>query len=735
MHGAPINGVGNKKPKESDQVIGGHGSLHRVYCISPNLKYTISDPCMEDRVRFDQLKRREFITLLGGSLSGLRGTRSARTQETSQVFISRKGPWGFDLSGMDLAIKPGDDFFRYSNGVWFDQAVIAPDRNTNSVDTVLSDSAEVRIREILMQGETSVERSARDDAAKIGIFYSNFMDEARVEALDANPIAPLIRMLRIADTHADLAELMVKTFFRAIFSLSIEIDAKAPNKYAVVIRQGGLGLPNRDYYLTAQLSDEREAYLAYMVQILTLIGWQTPKEFAAAILTFETAIAEASWSLAESQDSEKTYNPMSVVQLAETAPFPWRRFLRGAELGELDHLILAEVTAIPKIAAAYARTPIATLKAWQAFHLVDATAPYLSKRFVTVNFQFHDKTLGGVVEIAERWKRGVRLVESEMGEAIGRVYATRYFNFTSQAKAQIDDLVARIHAAMKRRIERVAWMSQETKYKALDKLSRLRVKIGYPNEWREYSRLEIRPGELVGNVRNARRFDWLRRVVRLKSPVERNEWEMTPQTVNSDYSSTLNQIVLPAGQLEAPYFDPAADPAVNYGAIGALVGHELTHGFDDDGRKYDAAGALSNWWTDADAREFDARAAELSRQYSSFEILPGVRVNGDLTLDENIADLGGALVALDAYHDSLRKSAPVLDSFTGDQRFFLSYAQTLRTKKTKDATRQQLVSDPHPPEQYRVNGIVRNIDAWYQAFNVQAGDKLYLANENRVRIW
>ena len=291
MHGAPINGVGNKKPKESDQVIGGHGSLHRVYCISPNLKYTISDPCMEDRVRFDQLKRREFITLLGGSLSGLRGTRSARTQETSQVFISRKGPWGFDLSGMDLAIKPGDDFFRYSNGVWFDQAVIAPDRNTNSVDTVLSDSAEVRIREILMREETGVERSARDDAAKIGIFYSNFMDEARVEALDANPIAPLIRMLRIADTHADLAELMVKTFFRAIFSLSIEIDAKAPNKYAVVIRQGGLGLPNRDYYLTAQLSDEREAYLSYIIQILTLIGWQTPKEFAGTILTFETAIA------------------------------------------------------------------------------------------------------------------------------------------------------------------------------------------------------------------------------------------------------------------------------------------------------------------------------------------------------------------------------------------------------------------------------------------------------------
>jgi len=691
---------------------------------------------MEDRVRFDQLKRREFITLLGGSLSGLRGTRAARTQETSQVFISRKGPWGFDLSGTDLTIKPGDDFFRYSNGVWFDRAVIAPDRNTNSVDTVLLDSVESRIREILVRGETGVEPSARGDAAKIGIFYSNFMDEARVEALDANPIAPLIQMLRIADTRADLAELMAKTFFRAIFNLSIDIDAKEPIKYAVVIRQGGLGFPNRDYYLTAQFSDQRAGYLAYMVQILTLIGWDTPKEFAATILSFETAIAEASWSLTESQESEKTYNPMSVAQLAETAPFPWRRFLRGAGLGKLDHLVLAEVTAIPKIAALYARTPIATLKAWQAFHLVDAVAPYLSKRFVTPNFQFHDKTLGGVAELAERWKRGVRLVESEMGEAIGRVYAARYFNLTFQGKAQIDDLVTRIRLAMERRIERVAWMARETKNKALDKLSRLKVKIGYPNEWRDYSALEIRPAELVGNVHNARMFNWLRKVDRLNSPVDRDEWEMTPQMVNSDYSANLNEVILPAGQLEAPYFDPAADPAVNYGGIGALIGHELTHGFDDDGRKYDAAGALSNWWTDTDAREFNARAAELSRQYSSFELLPGVHVDGDLTLDENIADLCGALVALDAYHDSLvGKSAPVLNSFTGDQRFFLSYAQTFRAKKTEDATRQQLVSDPHPPEQYRVNGIVRNIDAWYQAFNVQAGDKLYLANENRARIW
>jgi putative endopeptidase len=690
---------------------------------------------MEDRMRLDQLKRREFIALLGGSLSGLMGVRSARTQETSQVFAAREyGPWGFDLSGMNLATRPGNDFFRYSNGAWFDRTVIAPDRNTNSVDTVLADIVEARIRDILVRGETGVEPSARKGAAKIGTFYSNFMDEARAEALDANPIAGLVQRLRAANTRADLAELMAKTFFGSIFDLSIRIDAKAPDRYVVVIGQGGLGLPDRDYYLAAQFSDKRAAYRAYIAQTLSLIGWETPKEFAAAVLSFETEIAKASWTLTESQDSEKTYNPMSLAQLAQAAPFPWRRFLQGAGLGELDHLVLAEVTAIPKIAALHGRTPIATLQAWQAFHLVDAAAPYLSNRFVTANFEFHDKTVGGVARLAERWKRGVRLVESGMGEAIGRVYVTRYF--TPQAKAQIEALVAQIRLAMKGRIERVAWMSPKTKYKALDKLARLKVKIGNPDEWRDYSKLEIRPDELVGNVRNAKVFEWLRKVVRLNSPVDRDEWEMTPQTVNAYYSPNLNEIVLPAAQLQAPYFDIAADPAVNFGGIGTLIGHELTHGFDDDGRKYDGAGALSNWWTDADAREFNARAAKLSRQYSSFEPFPGVHVNGDLTMDENIADLGGVLIALDAYHHSLvGRSAPVLDGLTGDQRFFLSYAQTFRAKKTEDAMRQQLVSDPHSPEQYRVNGIVRNIDAWYQVFNVQAGDKLYLSQENRVRIW
>jgi putative endopeptidase len=652
--------------------------------------------------------------LLGASLSGLASISSVRSQERSRP-SGEYGPWGFDLSGADLGTKPGDDFFRYSNGAWFDHAAIAPDRDTNSIDITLSDIAEARIHDILLSS---------------GTFYSNFMDEARAEALDANPIAPFVRMVQRAENRADLAELMPKPFFGEIFSLSTGIDAKAPDKYAVVIGQAGLGLPDRDYYLAVQFSGKRAAYLAYIADILSLIGWEKPKEFAAAIIIFETAIAEASWTLTERQDSEKIYNPVRVAQLAQIAPFPWSSFFHGAELAELDCVVLAEASAIPKIAAVYARTPIATVKARQAFHLVDAVAPYLSKRFVTAKFQFHEQTLRGVARLAERWKRGVRLVESEMGEAIGRVYVSRYF--TTQAKA----VVAQILLAMKERVERIAWMTSETKYKALDKLSHLRVKIGYPNEWRDYSRLEIRPTKLVENVHNAMIFDWLRRVARLNLPVDRDEWDMTPQTVNAYYSASLNEIVLPAGQLQAPYFGPACDPAVNYGGIGAAIGHELIHGFDDDGRKYDGAGALSNWWTNADAREFNARAAELSRQYSSFEPLPGLHMNGDLTMGENIADLGGVLVAFDAYRRSLAgRSAPALNGFTGDQRFFLSYAQSFRAKRTDEATRQLVVSDSHPPEQYRVNGIVRNVDAWYQAFNVQRGDRLCLANENRVRIW
>ncbi len=646
------------------------------------------------------------------------------------------GGWGFDLAGADFAKHPGDDFFRYGNGAWYDRARIPPDRSSTGVNTELNITAEARIRDILERGAEGAGPSARADAAKIGAFYTAFMDEAGAEARDAEPIAPLLRMIRAAATREQLAGTMGggrQSFFSSIFGLGIGPDDKAPDRYSVSVRQGGLGL-NRDYYLTPRLAEKKAAYHAYMAQMLAMIGWEAPEQSAAAILDFETAIAQVSWSNAERRDPEKTYNPMTVAALAEAAPFPWATLLAGAGLDGLDKIVVAENTAIPKIAAVYAGASLETLKAWQAFHLADAAAPYLSKRFVAASFGFHSRTMTGIAEQPERWKRAVQTINGAMGQAIGRVYVERYF--PPAAKAQIDDLVAHLRGALKERITRLDWMSPDTKRKALDKLARLDVKIAYPDKWRDYSALEVSPDDLFADMRAVRAFGWQRQVKRLNGPVDRTEWYMNPQTVNASYNESFNEMTFPAGILQPPFFDPAADPAVNYGGIGAVIGHEMIHGFDDEGRKYDGAGVLSTWWTAADAEQFTARAAVLGRQFDSYEPFPGVHLKGDLTMGENIADLGGALVALDAYHNALGgKPAPVIDGLTGDQRFFLSYAQSWRHKATDDSVRQQIVSNPHAPVQYRVNGVVRNMDAWYDAFRVKEGDALYLAPEQRVRIW
>jgi putative endopeptidase len=683
-----------------------------------------------------RLTRRHMLASAAASGAAFGCTQHAGAAELAKSAPAASGGWGFDLAGADLPHNPGDDFFRHANGAWYSDAVIPPDRSSIGVDTVLTITAEGRIREILERGEEGVSPAARADAAKIHAFYAAFMDEARAEALDAGPLAPLLQRIRTANTREEAAGLMGagrQSFFSSVFGLGIGPDDKATDRYAVSVSQGGLGL-NRDYYLLPQLAAKKSAYLAYITELLALIGWEAPESSARAIMDFETAIAEVSWSNVERRDPERTYNPMSVAALEEAAPFPWRRLLEGAGLDNLDRVVVAENTAVPKIAAVYARTPLDTLKAWQAFHVSDGAAPYLSNRFAAANFNFHSRTMGGVAEQPERWKRAVTSVNRAMGQAIGRVYVARYFS--PEAKAQVDDLVARLRVALKARIERLAWMSPPTRAKALEKLAGLKVKLAYPDKWRDYAALEVHSDDLAGDVLAARKFAWLRQVNRLNAPVDREEWYLNPHTVNASYNPNLNEMVFPAGILQPPFFDPAADPAVNYGGIGAVIGHEMIHGFDDEGRKYDGSGVLATWWTDADASEFNARAAVLGRQFDSYEPFPGFQVKGDLTMGENIADLGGALVALDAYHDSLgNKPAPVLDGLNGDQRFFLGYAQSWRHKATDDQIRQQIVSNPHAPVRYRVNGIVRNIDAWYEAFNVQPGNPLFLAPENRVHIW
>jgi putative endopeptidase len=648
----------------------------------------------------------------------------------------RMGTWGFDLSGQDKSVKPGDDFFRYANGVYYDQMVIPADRSSYGASAKLRELSDARSRAIIETAAAN--KSATGEAQQIGGLYNSFMDEARLETLGAKPLAADFAAVKAAKTHDALAVLMGGgngRFGNTVFGVGIGPEAADPTKYAVYVGQAGLGLPDRDYYLTEQFAAKKAAYRNYVEQLLTLAGWANPKANADAIVAFETKIAEASWTKVQQRDPVASVNPMTVADLQKLAPeFNWTGYFKAAGLGAEKNVIVGEKSAFPKIAAIYKATPIETLQAWEAFHIADQASPYLSKAFADANFEFRSKTLSGQPEQRARWKRGVGLTGNTLGEAVGKLYVEAYF--PAESKKQMEELVGNLLVAMKARINNLTWMSPETKAKALAKANSFTVKVGYPDQWRDYSKLTIKSDDLYGNIQRAGAFEWAYQVDRLHKPVDRKEWGMFPQTVNAYYNPQLNEIVFPAAILQPPFFDPEADPAVNYGAIGAVIGHEISHGFDDQGSQFAADGSLTNWWQPVDREKFVAQTRSLGALYSSFEPLPGARVNGDLTMGENIGDLGGILIAYDAYHASLGgKEAPIIDGLTGDQRFFLAYGQAWRSKLRDDALRQQIASDPHSPAYYRVIGTVRNVDAWYKAFNVQPGDKMYVAPENRVRIW
>jgi len=648
----------------------------------------------------------------------------------------RMGAWGFDLAGRDPAVRPQDDFYGYANGSYVAKLQIPPDRSRFGAFDLLSDLSQARMRAVLEKA--AADGSATGQTAQIGALYRSFMDEAKVDALGARPLAADLAAIRAAKTRSDLARLMGQSqhaFGGAFFNAQVYDDAKDPQRYAVYLIQGGLGLPDRDYYLEPRFAEQKAKYQAYVAQMLTLAGWPEAEASAKAIVAVETEIAKVSWTRAERRDDDKTYNPVETAKLAEFAPgFDWNAYLDGAQLGSATRVVVAENTAFPKIAAIFAATPVETLRAWAAFGLADNAAPYLARPFDQAHYEFRDKILSGTPQQRPRWKRGVVLVDGQIGEALGKVYVDAYF--PAESKAKMEALVGDIRTAMKARIERLTWMAPATKAKALEKMSKFNVKIGYPDKWRDYAGLEIKDGDLYGNVERATAFDWRYRVGRLNGPVDRGEWGMTPPTINAYYSSTKNEIVFPAAILQPPFFDPAGDPAVNYGGIGGVIGHEITHGFDDQGRKSDGDGRLTDWWTAEDAAKFQVQAKKLGDQFSAIEPLPGARINGDLTMGENIADLGGLLLALDAYHLSLDgKPAPVIDGLTGDQRVFLGWAQVWRSKNRDESLRKQLVADPHSPPQYRVDVPVRNIDAFYEAFGVKPGDKMYVPPDRRVRIW
>jgi putative endopeptidase len=667
------------------------------------------------------------------------GTRAAESPAPS-TSAPRFGTWGIDLAGMDRSVKPGDDFFRFVNGTWADRTPIPPDKTRYGAFEVLRDLSEARVREILDRWAADRSLVPGSDEAKAAAVYRTFLDERRAEELGRAPIDAKLDAIRAASTRDDLARLMARSrasLGRSLFGKAVFDDQKAPERYALYLSQSGLGLPDREFYLRDQFKAQKERYQKYVGDLLRLAGWAEPDASAAAVVAFETKVAEAHWTRAESRDRDKTYNPRTVAELEKEAPgFPWALYFAESGLGRAERAVVRQSTALPKIATLWAGTPLETLRAWQAFHLADDAAPLLSKEWVDLHWEFRQKFLNGAEEQRPRWKRGVSAAEGALGEAIGRAFVAEHF--PPESKAMMERLVGDLRLAMKGRIERLDWMKPETKAKALEKLSKFGLKIGYPSRWRDYSKLEVREGDLVGNAERAARFEWDRDVSRIGQPVDDEEWGMTPQTVNAYYSPTKNEIVFPAAILQPPFFDPKADPAVNYGSIGGVIGHEITHGFDDQGRKSDGDGALADWWAPEDAVKFEAQAARLGAQYEAFEFaeLPGLRLTAKLTMGENIADLGGVLVAFDAWRLSLGGNpAPVLDGFTGEQRVFMGWAQVWRTLFRSDALRQQIVNGPHSPGQVRAFAPLRNVDAWYEAFGVREGERHFVKPEDRVRIW
>ena len=656
-------------------------------------------------------------------------------------------PAGLDMSAVDTNTRPGNDFFQYADGAWLARTAIPADKPFMTEAQAVRDRVELQLRDLIEGAAAHSGHEPKDLAGKVGAFYASFMNDSRRGTLAATPLAPDLAAIRDARTPARLARLMgqsTASFGGTFFQIYIDLDLKDTARYATYVQQAGLTLPDRDYYLKPDLAAKRAQLSVYAAQILKLIGWQDATAQANAIVALETRIAQVSWTKAEQRDLDKTYNAFTVTQLQSFAPgMPWGEFLAGAHRGGATKIVIAEKSAFPKIAAIFAATPLPTLQAWLAFTTTDGAARYLSAPFAQAYFDFHRKAILGISQRPEHWKEGINAVSGgdcsdpsscfgTLNWAVGQLYTARYFPPATKVRAQA--LADAILRAFHRRIEHLEWMTLATRSEALRKLDTYTVKIGYPDRPRDYSSVVVRDDDLLGNVRRAAAADWAFYVDRSGGPVDKTDWQMTPQTFDA-YNGALRDIVLPAAILQPPGFDPAADAAVNFGSVGTLIGHELTHGLDDQGRKLDASGALRDWWADADARAFKARATVLGKQYASYEPVPGLHINPDLTMGENIADLGGVVIALDAYHASLKGPAPVIDGVSGDQRFFRAYAQSWRGKGREDYIRNLTTSDPHSYRSFRVNGVVRNVDAWYSAFDVHKGDKLYLDPSQRARIW
>jgi predicted metalloendopeptidase len=646
---------------------------------------------------------------------------------------------GIDTTNFDRSVRPQDDFFRFVNGGWLAHTEIPGDASSWGAFNELRENSRTALHSIVEEAARS-KAPAGSEARKIGDLYASYMDSARVESLGISPlkndlatIAALKSASQLPATFARLARIRVQ----GPFSVGVGADQKSSRDNIVSISQGGLGLPDRDYYLSndAKMKETRDAYRAYITKLLGLAEQPDPAGAADRILALETAIAGKHWDRAKNRDRNATYNKLTVAQLAAMSPaYDWHGYLEAAGLGAAKNVVVRQPDYIGAASGIIAATPVSTWREYLTFKLLDAYADELPSAFQQARFDFRGRTLSGQQVQSERWKRGVDEVEGIMGEAVGKLYVER--NFKPAAKARMDAMVRNLRQAYAVGIDSLEWMSPATKAQAKAKLAKFTVKIAYPNKWRDYSKLAIKRDDLYGNARRAAEFRYDDMVSQLGKPVDKSRWGMTPQTVNAYYNASNNEIVFPAAILQPPFFDVNADDAVNYGAIGAVIGHEIGHGFDDQGRKSDGEGNLRDWWTPDDAEAFEARTDKLGAQYNALEPLPGLHVNGKLTMGENIGDVSGLAQAYRAYRISLHgKEPPVIGGFTGDQRFFLGFAQIWRTKMRDEALRQQVLTNPHSPGMYRAYVPLTNNDVFMKAWDVKPGDRMYRAPEDRVKIW
>ena len=673
-------------------------------------------------------------------------TSSATSPAVSQLTKPASITSGIDLSGMDTSVRPQDDFFTYANGNWLNSTEIPADKSSWGSFSILHEKSLNQLQAIIEESslpqneESGSADKAANTKAKIGAFYQAWLNEDELERRQLSPISRELEVINTARNHKHII-----TLFAAYNAIGVDSplnfwvgqDDKDSTRYTVFLTQSGLGLPDRDYYFdeTERGREILKTYQNFIIQLLSLADIPAPDQTAKDIIALETQLAGHQWTKVDNRDSEKTYNPRTTDQMQNLlSQYDFDAFITELGISNQSQYIVRQPSYLEALNTLVPEIDLQTWKNYLKFNVLVSYAPYLSTPFAQAHFDFYNKTLSGQPEQQARWKRAISSINGNIGELLGQLYVAKHF--PPEAKVRMVELVDNLIAAYRTSISELEWMSPETRHKALAKLELFTPKIGYPDKWKDYSNLIVADDDLVGNIKRARTFNHNLQIEKLGKPVDRSEWFMAPQRVNAYYNPGMNEIVFPAAILQPPFFDLQADDAVNYGGIGGVIGHEIGHGFDDQGSKYTGEGNLESWWTDQDRSSFEQRTQQLVEQYAAYQPLPGLSINGELTLGENIGDLGGLSIALKAYQQSLNgKPAPELDGLSGEQRVFMGWAQAWRVKRRDELTERLIKTDPHSPPKYRVNGVLPNIDSFYTAFDVKAGDPLYLAPEQRVRIW